>query len=50
MPFYLCMKQGCTWHGFSKADENKVKLKIPRQDMPEQDMKLRVANHGEVPY
>ena len=50
MPFYLCMKQGCTWHGLSKADENKVKLKIPRQDMPEQDMKLRVANHGEVPY
>jgi glutamate synthase (NADPH/NADH) small chain len=50
MPFYLCMKHGCTWHGLSKADENRVKLKIPRQDMPEQDMKLRVANHAEVPY
>ncbi len=50
MPFYLCMKHGCTWHGLSRADENRVKLKIPRQDMPEQDMKLRVANHGEVPY
>lgn len=50
MPFYICMKHGCTWHGLSKADENKVKLKIPRQEMPEQDMKLRVANHGEVPY
>jgi len=50
MPFYLCMKHGCTWHGLSRADENRVKLKIPRQEMPEQDMKLRVANHGEVPY
>ena len=50
MPFYICLKHGCTWHGLSKADENKVKLKIPRQDMPEQDMRLRVANHGEVPY
>jgi len=50
MPFFICLKHGCTWHGLSKADENRVKLKIPRQDMPEQDMKLRVANHGEVPY
>jgi glutamate synthase (NADPH/NADH) small chain len=50
MPFYICMKHGCTWHGLSRADENRVKLKIPRQEMPEQDMKLRVANHGEVPY
>ncbi len=50
LPFYLCMKHGCTWHGLTKADENKIKLKIPRQEMPEQDMKLRVANHGEVPY
>ncbi len=50
MPFYICLKHGCTWHGLSKADENRVKLKIPRQEMPEQDMKLRVANHGEVPY
>lgn len=50
MPFFICLKHGCTWHGLSKADENRVKLKIPRQDMPEQDMRLRVANHGEVPY
>ncbi len=50
LPFYMCMKHGCTWHGLTKADENKIKLKIPRQEMPEQDMKLRVANHGEVPY
>lgn len=50
LPFYMCMKHGCTWHGLTKADENKIKLKIPRQEMPEQDMKLRIANHGEVPY
>jgi|WetSurSiteA1Bulk_404760.scaffolds.fasta_scaffold10215_3 glutamate synthase (NADPH) small chain len=50
IPFFICTKQGCTWHGLTKADENKIKLKIPRQEMPEQDMKLRVANHTEVPY
>jgi len=50
IPFFVCMKHGCTWHGISKADENKIKLKIPRQEMPEQDQKLRVANYGEVPY
>lgn len=50
MPFFICLKHGCTWHGLTKADENRVKLKIPRQDMPEQDMRLRVANHAEVPY
>ncbi|MBN3035510.1 MAG: NADPH-dependent glutamate synthase [Bacteroidales bacterium] len=27
-----------------------MKLKIPRQDMPEQDQTLRVHNHQEVPY
>ena len=50
IPFYVCMKHKCTWHGLTKADENKIKLKIPRQEMPEQDQKLRVANYGEVPY
>lgn len=50
IPFYVCMKHKCTWHGLTKGDENKIKLKIPRQDMPEQDQKLRVANYGEVPY
>lgn len=50
IPFFICLKRGCTWHGLTKADENKIKLKIPRQEMPEQDMKLRIANHGEVPY
>lgn len=50
MPFYICTKYGCEWHGLTKADERKLKLKIPRQDMPEQDQKLRVSNHQEVPY
>ncbi len=50
MPFYICTKYGCEWHGLSKADERKLKLKIPRQDMPEQDQKLRISNYQEVPY
>jgi glutamate synthase (NADPH/NADH) small chain len=50
IPFYLCMKYGCEWHGLTKVDERKIKLKIPRQEMPEQDQKLRTANHQEVPY
>ena len=50
IPFYLCLKYGCEWHGLSKADERKIKLKIPRQDMPEQDQTLRIHNHQEVPY
>lgn len=50
LPFYLCTKQGCQWHGLSKRDERRVKLKIPRQAMPEQDQILRVHNHQEVPY
>jgi glutamate synthase (NADPH/NADH) small chain len=50
IPFYLCLRYGCEWHGLSKSDERKIKLKIPRQEMPEQDQKLRTANHQEVPY
>ena len=50
IPFYMCLKNGCTWHGLSKADESKIKLKIPRQEMSEQDPKLRVMNYSEVPY
>jgi glutamate synthase (NADPH/NADH) small chain len=50
IPFFICLNHGCTWHGLTKADQNKIKLKIPRQEMPEQDMKLRAANHTEVPY
>jgi glutamate synthase (NADPH) small chain len=50
IPFYICLKKGCEWHGLSKADERKIKLKIPRQEMPEQDKTLRIHNHQEVPY
>jgi glutamate synthase (NADPH/NADH) small chain len=50
IPFYICLKKGCEWHGLTKADERKIKLKIPRQEMPEQDKTLRIHNHQEVPY
>lgn len=50
LPFYICLKKGCEWHGLTKADERTIKLKIPRQEMPEQDQKLRVHNFIEVPY
>ncbi|HUT81951.1 MAG TPA: NADPH-dependent glutamate synthase [Candidatus Bathyarchaeia archaeon] len=50
IPFFICMKYGCKWHGLTKADERRIKLKIPRQTMPEQDQILRVHNFNEVPY
>lgn len=50
IPFFICLKKGCEWHGLTKADERKIKLKIPRQEMPEQDKALRIHNHQEVPY
>jgi glutamate synthase (NADPH/NADH) small chain len=50
IPFYFCLKHGCEWHGITKEDERTIKLKIPRQTMPEQDRKLRVENFQEVPY
>lgn len=50
IPFYICLKYGCEWHGLTKADERTIKLKIPRQEMPEQDQKLRIHNFVEVPY
>ncbi len=50
IPFYFCLKHGCEWHGITKEDEKKIKLKIPRQDMPEQDQRLRIDNFQEVPY
>lgn len=50
IPFYFCLKKGCEWHGITKEDEKKIKLKIPRQSMPEQDQKLRISNFKEVPY
>ncbi|MDZ7743404.1 MAG: hypothetical protein U5Q03_17120 [Bacteroidota bacterium] len=34
VPFFICTKYGCQWHGLTKADERRIKLKIPRQDMP----------------
>lgn len=48
IPFYICLKYGCEWHGVSKSDAKRVKLKIPRQSMPEQDRELRVSNFQEV--
>ena len=50
IPFFICMRYGCEWHGLTKRDERRIKLKIPRQDMPEQDQTLRVHNFQEVPY
>jgi len=50
IPFFICTKYGCEWHGLTKKDERHIKLKIPRQNMPEQDQTLRVHNHQEVPY
>jgi glutamate synthase (NADPH/NADH) small chain len=50
IPFFICLKYGCEWHGLTKADERSIKLKIPRQEMPEQDQKLRKHNFQEVPY
>lgn len=50
IPFFICMKRGCEWHGLTKADERRIKLKIPRQEMPEQDKTMRIHNHQEVPY
>lgn len=50
LPFFICLKKGCEWHGLTKADERTIKLKIPRQEMPEQDQKLRGHNFLEVPY
>ena len=50
IPFYLCTKAGCRWHGISKADELKIKSKVARQKVPEQDSVLRIRNFQEVPY
>ncbi len=50
IPFYFCLKFGCHWHGITKEDERFIKLKIPRQAMPEQDQVVRISNFQEVPY
>ncbi|MBI4726967.1 NADPH-dependent glutamate synthase [candidate division TA06 bacterium] len=50
IPFYICTKSGCRWHGISQADELKIKPKAARQKVPEQDAVLRIRNFQEVPY
>ncbi len=50
IPFYICTKYGCKWHGLSKRDEHLIKIKIPRQEMPTQDPILRTNNFEEVPF
>lgn len=50
IPFFSCLKVGCEWHGLTRADERHIKIKIPRQEMPEQDQKLRIQTYQEVPY
>lgn len=50
IPFYICTRYGCKWHGLSNRDKKRIKIKIPRQEMPEQDPKLRKFNFDEVPY
>ena len=49
IPFYICLRHGCEWHGLTMGDEQSIKLKIPRQGMPEQDSRIRVRNFREVP-
>ncbi|MDI6740445.1 MAG: NAD(P)-binding protein, partial [Candidatus Edwardsbacteria bacterium] len=50
IPFYICSKAGCRWHGVPKAEEDRIKPKARRQRMPEQDAMLRIRNFQEVPY
>lgn len=50
IPFFICSKTGCRWHGITKADELRIKPRTPRQKVPEQDALLRVRNFQEVPY
>ncbi|HTY08220.1 MAG TPA: NADPH-dependent glutamate synthase [Candidatus Edwardsbacteria bacterium] len=50
IPFFICTKVGCRWHGITKADEQRIKPKVPRQKVPEQDALLRIRNFNEVPY
>jgi len=50
IPFYICTKRGCNWHGLSKGDERKLTPKTPRQEMPEQDHTIRASNFEEVPF
>ena len=38
IPFFICMKYGCEWHGLTRRDERRIKLKIRQV--------LRSDNHG----
>jgi len=50
IPFFICLKNNCEWHGVSKADEKKLLTRIPRQVMLQQDPFLRIHNFNEVPF
>lgn len=50
IPFFICTRIGCRWHGITKADELRIKPRTPRQKVPEQDAVLRIRNFQEVPY
>lgn len=50
IPFCICLKNNCEWHGVSKADEKKLLTRIPRQVMLQQDSQLRIHNFNEVPF
>lgn len=49
LPFYICTRRGCRWHGLDPKDQGWLKIHIPRQKMPEQDPFMRVKNFDEVP-
>jgi glutamate synthase (NADPH/NADH) small chain len=50
IPFYICSRSDCRWHGITRADQQKIKPKVDRQRMSEQDALLRIRNFQEVPY
>lgn len=50
IPFYICSRSGCHWHGVSKSDAMRIKPKASRQKKPEQDALLRIHNFLEVSY
>ncbi len=50
IPFYICSRAGCHWHGVAKADAMRIKPKVDRQKKPEQDALLRIHNFLEVSY
>lgn len=50
LPYYVCLKYGCKWHGISAKEQRHVRIKVPRQSMAEQDALIRIKNFKEVPY